>query len=444
MPRAVFAESRRVSKGPQSMKALTFHGKRDVRVDTVPDPTIEQPTDVVIRVTSTRAVRLGPAPLRGARPVHRRGRHPRPRADGHRRGGRRRDHRGQARRPCRRSRSTSPAGTAGCAGTACSRSARRRRCASRGWARRCSATPSSTARSPAARPSSCACRRPSTDRSRSPTARRTTASCSSATCCRPPGRRSSTRSFPTTARVVVIGLGPIGEMSTRIAQHLGAAQVIGLDLVPERLARAQAHGVHTLDVGAVDDVAEAVRELTGGRGPDAVIDAVGMEAHGAPGAALAHKLTGLLPDAVARAVMQTAGVDRLSALQPRGRARPPRRHDLALRRLRRHRRPAEPAADVRQAADAEDGPGQRPALDRRHHAAARARRRPARRRHLRHPPPAADRGARGLRDVPEEAGRRVQGRLPAGEPERRARRGDRGDRQRRHERRRRRSRRTSG
>ena len=35
------------------MKALTFHGKRDVRVDTVPDPTIEQPTDIVIKVTST-------------------------------------------------------------------------------------------------------------------------------------------------------------------------------------------------------------------------------------------------------------------------------------------------------------------------------------------------------------------------------------------------------
>ena len=48
--------------------------------------------------------------------------------------------------------------------------------------------------------------------------------------------------------MVVIGLGPIGEMATRIAQHRGAAQVIGLDLVPERLARAQAHGVHTLDV----------------------------------------------------------------------------------------------------------------------------------------------------------------------------------------------------
>jgi threonine dehydrogenase-like Zn-dependent dehydrogenase len=57
-----------------------------------------------------------------------------------------------------------------------------------------------------------------------------------------------------------------------------------------------------------------VRTLTDGRGPDAVIDAVGMEAHGAPGAKLAHTIAGWVPDAVARRVMQTAGVDRLSVL----------------------------------------------------------------------------------------------------------------------------------
>jgi threonine dehydrogenase-like Zn-dependent dehydrogenase len=120
---------------------------------------------------------------------------------------------------------------------------------------------------------------------------------------------------PDGGSLAVIGLGPIGEMSTRIAQHLGAGQVIGVDLVPERLARSQGHGVQTIDVGAVGkNVPEAVRELTGGRGPDAVIDAVGMEAHGAPAAKLAHTLAGLMPDAVARKLMQTAGVDRLSVL----------------------------------------------------------------------------------------------------------------------------------
>jgi len=120
--------------------------------------------------------------------------------------------------------------------------------------------------------------------------------------------------IPAGGSVVVIGLGPIGEMAGRIAQHHGVEHVIGLDLVPERLARAAAHGVRTIDVSAVKDVTSAVRELTGGRGPDSVIDAVGMEAHGAPGGKLAHTLAGLMPDAVARKVMQTAGIDRLSVL----------------------------------------------------------------------------------------------------------------------------------
>ena len=120
--------------------------------------------------------------------------------------------------------------------------------------------------------------------------------------------------LPEEGTLVVIGLGPIGEMATRIAQQRGARLVIGLDLVPDRLVRAHAPGVHTLDVNDTPDIVEAVRELTGGRGPDAVIDAVGMEAHGATGAAIAQKLTGLLPDAVARRLMQTAGIDRLSVL----------------------------------------------------------------------------------------------------------------------------------
>ncbi|MCW2983675.1 MAG: glutathione-dependent formaldehyde dehydrogenase [Conexibacter sp.] len=120
--------------------------------------------------------------------------------------------------------------------------------------------------------------------------------------------------IPDGGSVAVIGLGPIGEMAARIAQRLGAGQVIGLDLVPERLQRSQAHGVHTIDVSAHDDVAGAVRELTGGRGPDSVIDAVGMEAHGAPGAKLAQTLVGMMPDMVAKKMMEHAGIDRLSVL----------------------------------------------------------------------------------------------------------------------------------
>jgi threonine dehydrogenase-like Zn-dependent dehydrogenase len=115
--------------------------------------------------------------------------------------------------------------------------------------------------------------------------------------------------------VLVLGLGPIGEMSTRIAQHRGAGKVIGVDLVPERLERARGHGVEALDLeqhnGGLPD---AVRELTAGRGPISVIDAVGMEAHGAPIGKLAQKLAGMLPDALAQPMMEKAGIDRLSAI----------------------------------------------------------------------------------------------------------------------------------
>src|SRR3954463_9405285 len=57
--------------------------------------------------------------------------------------------------------------------------------------------------------------------------------------------------IPTEGTVAVLGLGPIGQMSCRIAQHRGAGQVIGLDLVPERLELAQRFGVETIDVSAV-------------------------------------------------------------------------------------------------------------------------------------------------------------------------------------------------
>jgi threonine dehydrogenase-like Zn-dependent dehydrogenase len=113
--------------------------------------------------------------------------------------------------------------------------------------------------------------------------------------------------------LVVLGLGPIGDMATRIAQQRGIANVIGVDLVPERNARARAHGVDVVDLEG-DDVVAEIREKTDGRGPDAVIDAVGMEAHGAPIGKLAQNIAGLLPDAVARKLMENAGVDRLSAM----------------------------------------------------------------------------------------------------------------------------------
>jgi threonine dehydrogenase-like Zn-dependent dehydrogenase len=120
--------------------------------------------------------------------------------------------------------------------------------------------------------------------------------------------------IPAGGTVAVFGLGPIGQMACRIALHRGAGQVFGLDLVPERLAMAGRHGVECLDVRTVDDVAGALRELTDGRGPDSVIDAVGMEAHGAPFGKLAQTLAGYLPDALARTLIEKAGIDRLSVL----------------------------------------------------------------------------------------------------------------------------------
>jgi threonine dehydrogenase-like Zn-dependent dehydrogenase len=119
---------------------------------------------------------------------------------------------------------------------------------------------------------------------------------------------------PQGGSLAVLGLGPIGDMSTRIARHKGVEQIIGIDLVPDRLERARANGVDVIDLRAVDDLRAVMRDKTDGRGPDAVIDAVGMEAHGSPVAKLAHQVVGLLPDSVAEKMMQKGGVDRLNAL----------------------------------------------------------------------------------------------------------------------------------
>ena len=115
--------------------------------------------------------------------------------------------------------------------------------------------------------------------------------------------------------LAVIGLGPIGQMACRIARHQGIDQVFGVDLVPERLAMAERHGVETVDATAIDDVPEALRALTGGRGPDAVVDAVGMEAHGAPLAAAMQRVAGMLPRALAEPLSKKVGIDRLAALR---------------------------------------------------------------------------------------------------------------------------------
>jgi threonine dehydrogenase-like Zn-dependent dehydrogenase len=118
---------------------------------------------------------------------------------------------------------------------------------------------------------------------------------------------------PKDGTLLVLGLGPIGDMAVRIAVHSGL-RVIAVDLVPERLARAKARGAEVIDLSQVESVGDAVRDLTQGRGADAVIDAVGMEAHGSPATKLIQQVAGLMPDAIARPVFENAGVDRMNAL----------------------------------------------------------------------------------------------------------------------------------
>lgn len=116
---------------------------------------------------------------------------------------------------------------------------------------------------------------------------------------------------PDGGTLAVMGLGPVGQFAARVGVHRGY-RVLAVDPVPERRAMAQRHGVETFDL--TDAIVDELRDATDGRGPDSVVDAVGLEAHGNPGVKLAHDAIGLLPDPVAQAVMEKAGVDRLAAL----------------------------------------------------------------------------------------------------------------------------------
>lgn len=120
--------------------------------------------------------------------------------------------------------------------------------------------------------------------------------------------------IPKGGSVVILGLGPIGDMAARIAQHHGA-RVIAVDMVPERLQRSRDRGIEVINFADQEaDLGELVRDKTDGRGSDSVIDAVGMEAHGSPVAKALQSVTGLLPDALAAPLNKVAGVDRLAAL----------------------------------------------------------------------------------------------------------------------------------
>ena len=80
--------------------------------------------------------------------------------------------------------------------------------------------------------------------------------------------------------VAIWGCGPVGQFAIRSAFMLGAEKVIAIDRFPERLKLARAAKADIINYDEVDDVIEELKWMTGGRGPDACIDAVGMEAHG--------------------------------------------------------------------------------------------------------------------------------------------------------------------
>jgi len=121
--------------------------------------------------------------------------------------------------------------------------------------------------------------------------------------------------IPDGGTVLVLGAGPIGDMAARIAMHRGHRALVA-DLVPERLERVAGRGAEPIDITQTNgaSLAELVRDKTDGRGPDSVIEAVGMEAHGSGGIQLMQKLVGLLPDRLAEPLMMRAGTDRLEAL----------------------------------------------------------------------------------------------------------------------------------
>ena len=228
------------------MRAVTWHGKRDVRVDTVPDPRIEAPTDVLVRVTSTGICGsdlhlyevLGPFLS---------GRHPRARADGRRRGGGDRGQRAGAGRPGRRAVQRLlrhlldvRAGLhSQCETTQVH--AHGKGAALFGYTKLYGQVPGGQAEYlrvpfgdtlPIKVPDG-----PPDDRfvylsDVLPTA----------------WQAVRYAAVPAGGSLAVLGLGPIGDMCTRVARHRGIENVIGIDLVPERLERVRARGVTVLDM----------------------------------------------------------------------------------------------------------------------------------------------------------------------------------------------------
>lgn len=115
---------------------------------------------------------------------------------------------------------------------------------------------------------------------------------------------------PAGGTLLVLGLGPVGQLCARIARHRGLT-VLAIDPVPVRRMMAHRHGVEVFHPSETS----AVRRHTDGRGPDAVIDAVGMEAAGSPALHGIQQVASRLPQTLARPLTLRAGVDRTAALR---------------------------------------------------------------------------------------------------------------------------------
>lgn len=120
---------------------------------------------------------------------------------------------------------------------------------------------------------------------------------------------------PKGGSLAIIGAGPVGQLAVRSAIQQGnAEQIIVVDLVDERLELARDWGAQTIDLREVKSVGDVIRDLTAGRGADSVLDAVGMEAHGNPVREKVINTVGKLPGVVAQPLINKAGIDRTAAL----------------------------------------------------------------------------------------------------------------------------------
>ena len=204
-----------------------------------------------------------------------------------------------------------------------------------------------------------------------------------------------------TDTVAVWGAGPVGQFAIRSALMLGAEQVIAIDNVPERLDMARAGGAITIDFDE-ESVLDRLQELTAGKGPEKCIDAVGMEAH-------ALRSLDSMIDRVKQSVMIES--DRPHVLREMMYVCRPGRHLVDPRRLRRHGRQDPVRRAHEQGPDDQDRPDPRQPLDRR---PAPAHRRRPDRPVVRHHPHRRSRGrAVDVQDLSRQGGRLHQGRHEA-------------------------------